>query len=204
MAPFAALALGGGLGTIGALVEPGPRWMQVTQLPSAWLSVAVLTGMVATSRRGAMAFGPIAILAAVCMYYLTLLETGVRAYYDTAQRAAVVWGSVGVVCGAAMGFTGWALANWGPGFRRSLLTSVLVGWLWCEAALIWLLWAEGWLAFAAFAQAAVGVLILVYAARSVPAFLLASATALAVALLATSFGLAAWRGIDCAAGKVCS
>jgi hypothetical protein len=104
-----------------------------------------------------------------------------------------------------MAFVGWTLTHWRPGLNRGLAASVLVGWLWCEATLIWLLWAPGsWLAASAIVEASAATLVLVYAARSTASFLASIAASLAVALAASSLGLAIWRGIDCAAGKFCA
>ena len=46
-------------------------------------------------------------------------------------------------------------------------------------------------------------LLLVYAARRTGPFMASLGVSLVVALAASSFGLAIWRSIDCAAGKVC-
>ena len=202
--PLAALLLGGGLGVVAALAEPGPIWGEALQLPSAWLLVSVVTGAVAPSRRSAVFWGTIALLAAVGFYYATLLETGIRAYADTAQRAAAVWALVGLVCAPTAAFVGWALTHWRPGVPRGLAASVLVGWLWCEAALIWVLWAPGsWLAASAIVEGCFATLLLVYATRRTAPFVASLAASLAVALVASSIGLAIWQGIDCAAGKFC-
>ena len=203
-APAVALGLGTSLGVVAALAEPGPLWGEAFQLPSTWLLVAVLTGAVASSWRSAVLWGSIALVAAVGVYYATLLETGIRAYYDTAQRAAMVWALVGLACAPPMALSGWALTHWQPGYGRGLMLSLLVGWLWCEAALIWLLWTGGsWIAAAAVIEACFATLLLVYAARRTGPFMASLGVSLVVALAASSFGLAIWRSIDCAAGKVC-
>ncbi len=204
LVPFAALGLGASLGFTAAIADPGPTWTQVLQLPSAWLFLAVVVGATAPNWRSALVWGPIALVVAVAVYYGTLLETGIRAYYDTAERAAFIWALVGLGCAPPMAFTGWALANWRPGLRRGLVSSLLVGWLWCEATLVWVLWTDGLLGVAALAEAAFGVIIVAYATRRPGAFVVASCVALAGAVLASSIGLAIWRTIDCAAGKVCS
>jgi hypothetical protein len=203
LAPIAAIGLGFGLGFAGALAESGPLWMQVLQLPSAWLLLAVAVGTTANGWRSAMLWGSVALLIAVGVYYVTLLETGIRVYYDTAQRAAFVWGLVGLGCAPPMAFTGWMLANGRPGLSRGLVALPLVGWLWCEAALIWVLWASGWPTVAALVEVGLGAAILAHATRRPALFTLSAAGSLLVAVVASSIGLAIWRSIDCAAGKVC-
>jgi hypothetical protein len=152
-----------------------------------------------------MLWGTVAVLIAVACYYGTLLETGIRAYADTAQRAAAVWAIVGLACAPPIAFVGWALTHWRPGIQRGLAASVLAGWLWCEAALIWLLWAPGsWLAASAIVEASFATVLLAYAAGRTGPFVVSLATSLTVALAASSLGLAIWRGVDCAAGKFCS
>jgi hypothetical protein len=197
------MGLGSELGLVGALAEPGPLWVQAVQLPSAWLLLAAVVGATATGWRNAGLWGGIAILVAVGAYYATLLQTGVRAYYDSAERAAIVWGIVGLGCGPAMGLIGWVAVRWQPGWQRGLVVSVLVGWMWCEAALIWLLWMHGWPAGVAIIEAAAGAVVLGYAAGSARDFAISSGSALIVALFGLNLGLAVWRGIDCAAGKLC-
>jgi hypothetical protein len=153
----------------------------------AWALVAFVAGAIGWSVIGGAARGLIALVTAVIVYYLGYALFGDGWRSASAVRAAMVWGSLAVLAGPALGFAGGVWRH-GPPSWRALAVGVPSG----------ILVVEGWLSrsqigndpFATsflVAEVVVGAALPIVAARGGPRLLALGAAALVA--LATIIGL---------------
>jgi hypothetical protein len=179
--------------------------LNVANLPAAWAMTAFLVGTVARRPAPGAAAGVAALLLAIAIYYVALLQSGSRVYIDSTVRAAEVWGLVAVPVGLAMGFCGALVA--GRGRLMAPALGVAAGVLWGEALFVGPRIADAhgsiWIVVP-FAEGALGALLVLTLPKTWRARLAAASVAAALAFVAAG-GMAADVNdtIRCAAGDWC-